>query len=58
MRVAKEWANNEVTHYGKNRSQQLSSLRKKMFEHKESAAYKAALKLLAEAEKETFLTFL
>jgi hypothetical protein len=26
MGVAKEWANNEVTHYGKNRSQQLSSL--------------------------------
>jgi DNA-directed RNA polymerase subunit L len=48
----KEWANNE--HYGKNRSQQLSSLqKKKMFEHKERAGHKAALKLLAEAEKET-----
>jgi hypothetical protein len=58
MRVAKEWANNEVTHYGKNRSQQLSSLQKKMFEHKESGGYKAALKLLAEAEKETLPYFL
>jgi hypothetical protein len=53
MRVAKEWANNKVTHFGKNRSQQLSPLRKKMFEHKESAGHKAALELLAEAEKET-----
>jgi hypothetical protein len=50
---SKLWANNEVTHYGKNRFQQLSSLRKKMFEHKESAGHKAAVKLLAEAEKDS-----
>jgi hypothetical protein len=58
MRVAKEWANNEVTHYGNNRYQKLSSLRKKMFKHKENAGHKAALKLLAEAEKETLPTVL
>jgi hypothetical protein len=44
---------NEVTHYGKNLSQQLSLLQKKMFEHKENAGHKAALKLLAEAKRET-----
>jgi hypothetical protein len=40
-------------HYGKNRSRQLSSLRRKMSEHKESVVHKAALKSLAEAEKKT-----
>jgi hypothetical protein len=58
MRVSKEWSNNEVTHYGKNRSQQPLSLRKKVFEQKESAGHKAALKLIAEAEKETLPYFL
>lgn len=53
MRISKEWVNNEVTSNGENRTQQLTSLRKKIFEHKESAGHKAACKLVAEAEKDT-----
>lgn len=53
MNICKEWANNEVTHSGKDRSQQLASLRKKIFKHKESAAHKAAVKIVAESNKMT-----
>jgi hypothetical protein len=42
-----------VTHYSRNRSQQLSLLQKKVFEHKECTGHKAALKLLTEAKNET-----
>lgn len=50
MKISKEWANNQITYFGTNRKQQLMSLRKKLFDHKETAAHKAALKILAEAE--------
>ena len=62
MKLSKEWANNEITYCGKNRKQQLSSLRKKFFRHRESAAHKSALKIVAESEKikleNVFLTLL
>jgi hypothetical protein len=51
MKLSKEWTSKEVTCSGKDRKQQLSSLRKKMFDHRESAAHKAALKIVAESEK-------
>ncbi|XP_030046369.1 E3 SUMO-protein ligase KIAA1586-like [Microcaecilia unicolor] len=52
MKISKEWANNEITYFGETRQQQLTSLRKKLFDHKESSSHKAALKLVAEANKE------
>lgn len=52
MKISKEWANIEVTSYGTKRSQQLTSLRKKIFEHKESSVHKAALKILLERKNE------
>ncbi|XP_065662771.1 E3 SUMO-protein ligase KIAA1586-like [Hydra vulgaris] len=53
MKISKEWFNNEVSYYGENRKQQLSSLRKKIFDHKESVGHQAALKMVEEAKKET-----
>ena len=51
MKISKEWANDEITYCGKDRKQQLSSLRKKIFHHRESAAHKSALEIVAESEK-------
>ena len=53
MKVSKDWVNNEITYNGVDRKQQLGSLRKKIFEHKESAGHQAAVKMVAEAEKNT-----
>jgi hypothetical protein len=53
MKISKEWSNNEVSYNCENRAQQLKSLRKKNCDYKESAGHKAALKILAEANKET-----
>ncbi|KAK0048443.1 E3 SUMO-protein ligase [Biomphalaria pfeifferi] len=50
MKVSNEWADNKITYFGTDRQQQLMSLRKKLFDHKETAAHKAALKILTEAE--------
>jgi hypothetical protein len=55
IRVAKEWANNKVKHYSKNRSQKIIVFEKKMLEHKESSSHKTALKLLAETKKNSYL---
>lgn len=49
MKVFKECANNEITHFSINRKQQLISLRKKVFVLKETASHKAALNIVAEA---------
>ena len=51
MKISKKWANNEITYCGKDRKQQLSSLRKKIFRHRESAAHKSALEIVAESKK-------
>jgi hypothetical protein len=56
MKIGKEWVNCEVTFYGENRKQQLTSLRKKIFDHKESSCHKAAVKLDEEAKKEKLET--
>ncbi|KAK6976297.1 E3 SUMO-protein ligase, partial [Biomphalaria glabrata] len=50
MKVSNEWADNKITYFGTNRQQQPMSLRKKLSYHKETAAHKAALKILTEAE--------
>jgi hypothetical protein len=41
-KISKEWANNEITHFGITREQQLTFLRTKIFKHKESSGYKTA----------------
>ncbi|XP_054834515.1 E3 SUMO-protein ligase KIAA1586-like isoform X2 [Eublepharis macularius] len=45
MRLSREWVNCKITSYGETRKQQLTSLRKKIFEHKESAVHKTAVKI-------------
>jgi hypothetical protein len=56
MRLSKEWINCEIASYGDNRKQQLTSLRKKILDHKESAGHKAAVKITEEGKKETLET--
>jgi hypothetical protein len=51
MRISKKWINCEIASYGDNRKQQLKSLRKKIFDHKESAGHKAAVKINEEGKK-------
>jgi hypothetical protein len=34
MKISKEWANNEITHFGITREPQLTFLRTKLFKHK------------------------
>jgi hypothetical protein len=53
MKISKEWANNESTHFGITREQQLTSLWTKIFKHKESSGDKTAMKILEEAKKKT-----
>jgi hypothetical protein len=53
MKISNEWANNEISHFGITREQQLTSLRTKIFKHKESSGHKTAIKILEEAKKET-----
>jgi hypothetical protein len=53
MKISKEWANNEITHFGITREQQVTSLRTKIFKHRESSGHKTAMKMLEEAKKET-----
>ena len=50
MKLSKELAKYHITYFGSNRKQQLMSLGKKLFDHKETAAHKAALNILAEAD--------
>ena len=45
VNISKEWARCNITANGSNRKSQLSSLRKKMHEHENSAAHKAAMAL-------------
>uniref|UniRef100_A0A8C5WBW7 Uncharacterized protein n=1 Tax=Leptobrachium leishanense TaxID=445787 RepID=A0A8C5WBW7_9ANUR len=49
MKISLEWANGKISHFGESRKQKLLSLRKKIYEHKESATHKAAEKMHAEA---------
>lgn len=53
MKISVEWANGKISHFGESRKQQLMSLRKKIYEHKESAAHKACQKIKSEAKNET-----
>jgi hypothetical protein len=53
MKISKEWANNEIIHFGITREQQLTSSRTRIFEHKECSGHKTAMKTLEEAKKES-----
>jgi hypothetical protein len=53
MKISKEWANNEITHFGVTLEQQLTSLRTKIFKHKESSGHKADMDIMEESKKET-----
>jgi hypothetical protein len=52
MRLSKEWMTCEVTSYGDNRKQILTSLWKMIFDHNESSGHKAAVKITVEGKKE------
>lgn len=53
MKMSKQWTQCEITSFGETRAQQLTALRKKIYDHKDSAAHLAALKISSEAKKET-----
>jgi len=51
MKISKEWASGTIMFFGESRQQQLTSLQKKIFDHKESSCHKAAVKLVSEADR-------
>lgn len=51
MKISKEWTTITVIPNGETRQRQLSSLRKKIYEHKESASHKAIIKIQNESKK-------
>jgi hypothetical protein len=53
MKISKEWANNEIAHFGITREQQVTSSRAKIFKHKDICDHKTAMKIMEEAKKET-----
>ena len=46
VRISTEWATIKICFYGQTRKQQLQSLRKKIYEHENSAAHKATTNIL------------
>lgn len=52
MKISKEWACNDICSYGDTREKRQTSLRKKIYEHKESAGHKAAVKIVCESKNE------
>jgi len=53
MKTVKAWADGNITFFGESQQQQLTSLRKKIFAHKDTASHRAAVKLLEEADRES-----
>ena len=51
--LADEWVKCQVEPYGKTRAAQLTSLRKKIFEHQNSATHQSAQAILRERDKES-----
>lgn len=50
MKISKEWASGEISSYGDTKEKKQTSLRKKIYEHKESAGHRAAVKILCEGK--------
>jgi hypothetical protein len=51
MKIFKKWTNNEITHFGITREEQLPSLWIKIFKRKETSGHKTAMKILEETKK-------
>lgn len=56
MNISQQWASCSISATGMNKSEQMLSLRKKIFKHKESAAHQAAVKILTKAELKSLET--
>ena len=54
VNISNQWADGNVTSYGSTREVQLSSLRKKIHEHRNSKAHKKAINILETAKKDVF----
>lgn len=52
MKISTEWVNRQVSFNGEGRKQQLTSLRKKIYEHKESIGHKTSIRIQEEARKQ------
>lgn len=50
-RISREWSQININYNGTTRSQQLSSLRKKVYEHRESAGHKSASLILTQSKE-------
>ena len=57
VNISTQWANGNVTFYGSTRTVQLSSLRKKICEHRNSKAHQDAINILETAKKDVLLSF-
>ncbi|KAI4815962.1 hypothetical protein KUCAC02_006085, partial [Chaenocephalus aceratus] len=55
VNIAIQWADGKIIPAGQSRDVQLSSLRKKIREHKNSAAHNEAVKILQTADKDVLL---
>ena len=56
VNISTQWAYGNVTFYGSTRTVQLSSLRKKICEHRNSKAHQDAINILETAKKDVLLT--
>ena len=55
VNISTQWADGNVTFYGSTRTVQLSSLRKKIYEHRNSKAHQNAINVLETAKKDVLL---
>ena len=55
VNISTQWADGNVTFYGSTRTVQLSSLRKKICEHRNSKAHQDAINILETAKKDVLL---
>ena len=53
MNISKPWANVQITYFGENKKIQMTSLRKKIHDHKISSVHKAATNVLTAAKEKT-----
>lgn len=56
VNIAANWAEGKICSFGQTREIQLTSLRKKIHEHKNSLAHKEADKILQTAKKDILMT--
>jgi len=56
VQLSKEWVSGQIQSYGNNREKQVTSLRKKIYDHHDSASHKTAVDLSNEAGTEKLKT--